>query len=210
MQSAFRQGPTMTESTVLKRQSRAASPVTQQCTLFSNSNSTSILRASALLVLCSLLPRPVSATNSAFVVFSAARSPSSPSNSRPASLSFLDRRAVRSGDIKFFSSSSALKLAVSDEEDGDDDGWGAAPAGGEDGRSKARELAALRSEMSERRGDRQSGSISGSSSPVREEQERDLFIPVFSVVALMGLFGAYGYEMLRLYSRGELYLPWEQ
>ena len=41
-----------------------------------------------------------------------------------------------------------------------------------------------------------------------EEQERDLFIPIFALVSLAGLFGAYGYEMLRLASRGELYLPW--
>ena len=41
-----------------------------------------------------------------------------------------------------------------------------------------------------------------------EEKERDLFIPIFSIVSLLGLFGAYGYEMLRLYLRGELYLPW--
>jgi len=39
-------------------------------------------------------------------------------------------------------------------------------------------------------------------------KERDLFIPIVSIVSLLGLFGAYGYEMLRLYSRGELYLPW--
>jgi hypothetical protein len=38
--------------------------------------------------------------------------------------------------------------------------------------------------------------------------ERDLFIPIFALVSLAGLFGAYGYEMLRLASRGELYLPW--
>ena len=41
-------------------------------------------------------------------------------------------------------------------------------------------------------------------------EERDLFIPIFSLVSLAGLFGSYGYEMLRLYSRGELYLPWDQ
>ena len=47
-------------------------------------------------------------------------------------------------------------------------------------------------------------------SPPREAetQERDLFIPIFTLVSLAGLFGAYGYEMLRLYLRGELYLPW--
>jgi hypothetical protein len=40
-------------------------------------------------------------------------------------------------------------------------------------------------------------------------EERDLFIPILSLVSLAGLFGSYGYEMLRLYSRGELYLPWD-
>jgi hypothetical protein len=39
------------------------------------------------------------------------------------------------------------------------------------------------------------------------EKERDLFIPIFTLVSIAGFTGAYGYEMLRLYSRGELYLP---
>lgn len=46
------------------------------------------------------------------------------------------------------------------------------------------------------------------SSRSQEPPERDLFIPIFAIVSLAGLFGSYGYEMLRLYSRGELYLPW--
>jgi hypothetical protein len=37
--------------------------------------------------------------------------------------------------------------------------------------------------------------------------ERDLFIPIFSLVAIAGLVGSYAWEMLRLYQRGELYLP---
>jgi hypothetical protein len=40
--------------------------------------------------------------------------------------------------------------------------------------------------------------------------ERDFFIPIFTLVAITGFVGAYGYEMVRLYSRGELYLPWDQ
>ena len=35
----------------------------------------------------------------------------------------------------------------------------------------------------------------------------DLFIPIFTLVSISGLLGAYGYEMIRLYIRGELYLP---
>lgn len=45
-------------------------------------------------------------------------------------------------------------------------------------------------------------------SVVEEDRERDMFIPIFAVVSLAGLFGAYGYETLRLASREELYLPW--
>jgi hypothetical protein len=40
------------------------------------------------------------------------------------------------------------------------------------------------------------------------KEERDLFIPIFAVVSLAGLFGTYAYELIRLYIRGELYLPW--
>lgn len=37
--------------------------------------------------------------------------------------------------------------------------------------------------------------------------ERDWFIPIFTLVAIAGFLGAYGYETMRLYARGELYLP---
>uniref|UniRef100_A0A7S2UBS4 Uncharacterized protein n=1 Tax=Attheya septentrionalis TaxID=420275 RepID=A0A7S2UBS4_9STRA len=46
--------------------------------------------------------------------------------------------------------------------------------------------------------------------PPVTEPDRDLFIPIFTLVSLTGLVGAYGYEMARLYSQGQLYLPWEQ
>ena len=42
----------------------------------------------------------------------------------------------------------------------------------------------------------------------QEKNDRDLFIPIFAIVSLLGLFGSYAYEMIRLASRGELYLPW--
>ena len=41
-----------------------------------------------------------------------------------------------------------------------------------------------------------------------EEKDRDLFIPIFALISLAGLFGTYAYEMIRLYTRGELFLPW--
>jgi hypothetical protein len=43
---------------------------------------------------------------------------------------------------------------------------------------------------------------------VQKEPERDMFIPIFALVSIMGFVGAYAYEMARLASRGELYLPW--
>lgn len=80
-------------------------------------------------------------------------------------------------------------------EDDENDGWG-------DG-TKMKELQALQQDR-----------VESSATPRRDRvisestgQERDLFIPIFAIVSLLGLFGAYGYEMLRLYSRGELYLP---
>jgi len=93
-----------------------------------------------------------------------------------------------------------LKATESDEED--DGGWGTK---GSDAKRLAtaqeKELAALRSEMASKREEPAAQtSTSGT--------DRDLFIPIFAVVSLAGLFGAYGYEILRLQSRGELYLPW--
>jgi len=45
------------------------------------------------------------------------------------------------------------------------------------------------------------------SAPTAAERERDLFIPLFALVSIAGFAGLYGYEMLRLYFAGELYLP---
>jgi len=78
--------------------------------------------------------------------------------------------------------SNVVAYITQDDEDTEDDGWGDVQP-------------SLKQEMSP------------SSSPV-DPPERDLFIPIFSIVSLLGLFGAYGYEMFRLASRGELYLPW--
>jgi hypothetical protein len=47
------------------------------------------------------------------------------------------------------------------------------------------------------------------SSSNNQEPERDLFIPIFALVSILGFASLYGYEMLRLASRGELYLPWQ-
>jgi hypothetical protein len=101
-----------------------------------------------------------------------------------------------------------------DDDDDDDDGWGTktAPLSSDSSSSddtknqKIKELKLLQQQ--------QSSSASTTSSQVEgtENQvvERDLFIPIFAIVSLLGLGGAYGYETLRLASRGELYLPWQQ
>ena len=69
---------------------------------------------------------------------------------------------------------------------------------------KERELASLRSQMDSKSNNKRQMT---ENNQIEEGTERDLFIPIFAVVSLVGLFGAYGYEMLRLYSQGELYLP---
>jgi hypothetical protein len=76
-------------------------------------------------------------------------------------------------------------------DDEDDDGWGIAAS------PSLEELQALRNAAPTNTDNVQS-----------VEPERDLFIPAFAIVSLLGLFGSYGYEMTRLASRGELYLPW--
>ena len=40
-----------------------------------------------------------------------------------------------------------------------------------------------------------------------QEPKRDLFIPIFTLLAIAGFTGAYAYETFKLYSNGELYLP---
>ena len=112
-----------------------------------------------------------------------------------------------------------LWLSPGGEDDEDeDDGWGSAPTASgvtepEKKRSsfetdqKLRELQYLREEASRKSSSSYEPSRTSSSSSSGGGGDRDLFIPILSVVSLMGLFGAYGYETLRLASRGELYLP---
>ncbi|KAL3931784.1 MAG: hypothetical protein SGBAC_011147 [Bacillariaceae sp.] len=79
----------------------------------------------------------------------------------------------------------------------DDDGWGT--SGNDSFDEKTKELRALQNS-------RQASPPSRTKNA--PEGERDLFIPIFAIVSLLGLTGSYGYEMMRLASRGELYLPW--
>ena len=103
-----------------------------------------------------------------------------------------------------FTLGSRLQATGSDDNE-DDDGWGVPSSKGD----QERELAALQAERAERSAPASSAS-SNRGPQDNDPPERDLFIPIFALVSLGGLFGSYGYEMLRLYSRGELYLPWDQ
>jgi hypothetical protein len=111
----------------------------------------------------------------------------------------------------------SLCSSPNDEED-EDDGWGITPSVGDTststtknngGRStletdrKLNELRSLREEASNKATVPSSSSLDSREAPA----ERDLFIPIMAIVSLAGLLGAYGYETLRLASRGELYLP---
>eukprot|EP00537_Pseudo-nitzschia_pungens_P002408 CAMPEP_0172373964 /NCGR_PEP_ID=MMETSP1060-20121228/53907_1 /TAXON_ID=37318 /ORGANISM="Pseudo-nitzschia pungens, Strain cf. cingulata" /LENGTH=163 /DNA_ID=CAMNT_0013100465 /DNA_START=115 /DNA_END=606 /DNA_ORIENTATION=+ len=97
----------------------------------------------------------------------------------------------------------------SSSEDDEDDGWGTSTDGASSSSSSVestdRKLSELRSlqEQASNKAQQQQQQVSGTT----EEPERDMFIPIMAVVSLAGLFGAYGYETLRLASRGELYLP---
>jgi hypothetical protein len=93
----------------------------------------------------------------------------------------------------FITPSCGLKMGT---EDGDD-GWG--DDASSDRENALRELDRLR----EPKGSQPSIQRGRSS-------ERDYFIPIFTLVAIVGFVGAYAYEFARLYSRGELYLPWDQ
>jgi hypothetical protein len=100
-----------------------------------------------------------------------------------------------------------LKAAESEEDDGDD-GWGdsvstTTATSSSERISKSQELANLQNDMAMKQ-QKQSSASTGRV----EGEERDLFIPIVTLVSVIGFSGLYGYEMLRLYSRGELYLPW--
>lgn len=43
-----------------------------------------------------------------------------------------------------------------------------------------------------------------------KEQQRDLFIPIFVMISIVGFVGLYAYETIRLYLAGEFYPPFSQ
>mmetsp|Transcript_13341 Transcript_13341/g.27071 ORF Transcript_13341/g.27071 Transcript_13341/m.27071 type:complete len:160 (+) Transcript_13341:90-569(+) len=105
---------------------------------------------------------------------------------------------------------SRIVMQAAESEQEEDDGWGdsvsTTATSSSDRISKSQELANLQNDMAMK----QQNKSTQSSSPTdtSESKERDLFIPIFTLVSVIGFSGLYGYEMLRLYSKGELYLPW--
>ena len=94
-------------------------------------------------------------------------------------------------------------LLLAENESQDDGGWGddevdSQPLSGNE------ELASLQVQMASKR----QGTLDARKG--QDGEERDLFIPIFTLVSVLGFSGLYGYEMLRLYARGELYLPWDK
>jgi len=112
------------------------------------------------------------------------------------------------------------KMSLS-EEDEDDDGWGdggtvVSNLSTDDSSipsnkiSKNKELARLQDDIAAKQN---KNNIDSVNSRVRDinsgSGEKDLFIPIVTLISVIGFTSLYGYEMLRLYLRGELYLPWE-
>jgi hypothetical protein len=97
-------------------------------------------------------------------------------------------------------------LALSSASDSEDDGW----CDEDDVGSETAVKKALLQSLQEDRQKQQTVPLIDSRPEGQqpEEQERDLFIPIFPIVLLVRLFDAYGYKILGLAARGELYLPW--
>ena len=113
------------------------------------------------------------------------------------------------------------KMSLSEEDD-EDDGWGdggtavVSNLSTDDSLipsemiSKNKELARLQDDIAAKQN---KNNIDSVNSRVRDinsgSGEKDLFIPIVTLISVIGFTSLYGYEMLRLYLRGELYLPWE-
>ena len=110
------------------------------------------------------------------------------------------------------------KMSLSEEDD-EDDGWGDGSAvvsnlstddSSSDKISQNKELARLQDDIAAKQN---KNNIDSVNSRVRDinsgSGEKDLFIPIVTLISVIGFTSLYGYEMLRLYLRGELYLPWE-
>jgi len=111
----------------------------------------------------------------------------------------------------------AHKMSLSEEDE--DDGWGdsgtvvsnlSTDDSPSEKISKNKELARLQDDIAAKQN---RNNIDSVNSRVRDinsgSGEKDVFIPVVTLISVIGFTSLYGYEMLRLYSRGELYLPWE-
>eukprot|EP00591_Stephanopyxis_turris_P002469 CAMPEP_0195515536 /NCGR_PEP_ID=MMETSP0794_2-20130614/6568_1 /TAXON_ID=515487 /ORGANISM="Stephanopyxis turris, Strain CCMP 815" /LENGTH=120 /DNA_ID=CAMNT_0040643969 /DNA_START=36 /DNA_END=398 /DNA_ORIENTATION=- len=115
------------------------------------------------------------------------------------------------------SDAAALNMNKISSDDDDDDGWGNtssdistttddSSSGSSSGSSSDRDLSFLKKSESVGGRNKQRTDLTGKNEP----PERDLFVPIFAILSLSGLVGAYAFESARLYLRGEIYLPWDQ
>ena len=116
------------------------------------------------------------------------------------------RNRLDTSPVIEFGASLALRQATSNSDgsndNNDDNGWGTAAS---DKSKMERELAVLKSDISSKQPSSFVAPGAGNSKVV--EEGRDLFIPILTLVSIAGFTGLYGYESLRLYHNGELYLP---
>lgn len=98
-----------------------------------------------------------------------------------------------------------------DNTDGEDedDGWGTTTTFTTSRTTDTNKaiLESLKSERAQKSSSSSSSSMKQSSSSSIDKPERDLFIPIVTMISVIGFSGLYGYETLRLYLNGELYLP---
>ena len=118
--------------------------------------------------------------------------------------------------ISLYGSSAAhriphARLNLAEGDTTEDDGWGDEKVGEKgseatlDKISKSQELQRLQNDLANKQSNQSSNSVN---SGPNNGGDRDLFIPIVALVSVIGFSSLYAYETLRLASRGELYLPW--
>lgn len=104
------------------------------------------------------------------------------------------------------------RLNLAEGDTAEDDGWEDEKVGEKgseatisDKISKSQELQRLQNDLANKQSNQSSNSVN---SGPNNGGDRDLFIPIVALVSVIGFSSLYAYETLRLASRGELYLPW--
>lgn len=95
-------------------------------------------------------------------------------------------------------------------DDGDDDGWGSSSTTtstlSNDNDIKRDKMIKELSNLKQQQQQARSNKLEKVSTNENDNQ-RDRFIPIVTIISIVGFGGAYMYETIRLYNNGELYLP---